>query len=529
MEAFSNNEIFPFLWLYRNTVMTVISLMVLVVVVIVWWDRVKYFFMNMMYGMPVIGEISRSSKKPQVRTDGDWFYSEIRLCDDFYSYYGKHNKSAEYYEKCRDYLNKCQETGRRKKGFLLSSLLVFLILFEAVGFAYVLAPFMVQNVSANDASMLAWFTAFLLSIAAVFFTDKMGEEIHRNSLIKKIRTWYENDRNNPQDLNKDPKVDLDNTYRDDLGKSYVQMLNRVPHNATVTSNYPWTIATIIYILIISIGAFMVRSYTLDSIETEAVNTASPFTSSSFPSSTSQFELPAEAEVFNQSADKKADDDKKNAVHMASLTTFIILSVIFIAIQALGIMFGYLYSLSGIESAKAWKYTKDFNNAEEFANYYQRQRDQIARDAQAKLSALQESLSSRITTSGHEREAMLKGFGHKTFDIYLQKKESKATLAQRTKLDQSETSHQQLGAHSVEMECADNELHQDKVKNSETMNPHHSEIETHAETLSGISNIGDISDLDDQDLVMLSEELGVDLAQLQRKRRIQLIAARQTGV
>lgn len=524
MEAFFNNEIFSFLWLYRNIVMIAIGMMALVIAVIVWWDKVKYFFMNMKYGFPVIGKIVKARKSSEKQKENGWFPCEETLCSDFASYYVKHNKSVDYYNKCRNYLNKCQETGRRKKGFLLNALLIFLILFEAVGFAYVLAPLMVQNVSANNASMLAWFTAFLLSIAAVFFTDKTGEEIHHNSLIKKMRTWFENDRNEQKDLNKDSEVDLENTYRDDNAKSYVQMVNRVPHNATVTPSYSFTFGTIIYILIIAIGAFMVRSYTLESIEAEAVNTASPFTSSSFSPSSSPFELPAEAEVFNQSADKKAGDDKKSAVHMASLTTYIILSVIFVAIQVLGVMFGYLYSLSGIESAKAWKYTKNFNNAEEFANYYQRQLDQIAHDAQAKLSALQESLSSRVTTSGYEREAMLRG-GQKTFDIYLQNKEKerKAKLAQEAELNQSDVSRQQVGAHSLETERADNELHQDKVRKTEAMPP------LHAETSSAISSIGDISELDDQDLVMLAEELGVELEQLQRKRRIQLIAARQTAV
>jgi len=510
MESFANNELLSFLWLYRHVVAIVLSTMVLILATIVWWDKVKYFFMNMRYSFPVIGKIARSGRGAQVRTDGDWFYSEKTLCDDFYSYYVKYNKSADFYEKCRDYLSKCQEIGRRKKGVLLSSLLIFLILFEAVGFAYVLAPFMVQNVSANDASMLAWFTAFLLSIAAVFLTDKMGEEIHHNSLIKKIRLGFENDRNNPQTLEADNKVKLESTYLDDNQKSYVQMLNRVPHNATVTPSYPWTITSVIYILIIAIGAFMVRTYTLESIETETVNNAaSPFvTGSSFSSSSSPFELPSEAETFNQASDQKAEDEKKTAVHMASLTTFIILSVIFVAIQVLGIMFGYLYSLSGTESTTAWKYTKNFNNAEEFANFYELRRDQIARDAQAKLSALQERLSSRITTSGHEREAMLKGFGHKSFENYLK------TKRKNENHNPKDPATKQI----------DQKLQQD----DKPMAPEIEEtisVETSQE-IKKISELGDISELSDQELAMLAEELNVGLDKLQSKRKIQLIAARQ---
>jgi len=507
MESFANNEILNFLWLYRQVLAIVLSTMLLIIAIVKWWDKVKYFFMNMSYGFPVFGKIARSGKDSQVRSDGDWFYSEKMLCEDFYSYYVKHNKNAKFYEKCRDYLSKCQELGRRKKGLLLNLLLVFLILFEAVGFAYVLAPFMVQNVSANDASMLAWFTAFLLSIAAVFLTDNMGKEIHHNSLIKKIRLGFENDRNNPQSLEADNKVKLETTYLDDDRKSYIQMLNRVPHNATVTPTHPWTIITVIYIFIIAIGAFMVRTYTLDSIETESVNNAvSPFvTSGSFSSSASPFELPVEAEAANQLSNQKAENEKNSAVHMASLTTFIILSVIFVAIQVLGIMFGFLYSLSGVESATAWKYTKNFNNAEEFNNYYERHRDQVARDAQAKLSALQERLASRITISGNEREAMIKGFGHKSFDNFLKTKKYNEEQTQIS-LPQKEVSDS-----SVNLTGKNVHVIEDKALEKGNV--------------SVLNELGDISNLDDQDLVMLAEELNIDLELLQRKRKIQLIASR----
>ncbi len=45
------------------------------------------------------------------------------------------------------YLNKAEESGRSEKGPLLWGLIIFLILLEAVGFAYVLAPFMAKNAS----------------------------------------------------------------------------------------------------------------------------------------------------------------------------------------------------------------------------------------------------------------------------------------------------------------------------------------------------------------------------------------------
>ncbi len=505
MEPFANNEILSFLWLYRQIIWITLSTITLIVSIIIWWDKVKYFFMNVGYSLPFFGKIARSKNSSLEKAKGDWFHSERKLCDDFYSYYQDNNKSAEHYDKCRNYLSKCQEIGRRKKGFLLSVLLIFLILFEAVGFAYVLAPFMVQNVSADDASMLAWFTAFLLSIAAVFLTDKMGEEIHFNSLINKIRTWRDHD-TEPVDLMADPEVRLETTYKDDNKKVYIQLLNRVEANAKVTPKKTITIITILYILIIAIGAFFVRSYTLDSIETEMINNASsPFASnSSLPTNSSPFDLPTESQSFNQSADKQAGNEQKEALHMASLTTFIILSVIFIAIQVLGIMFGYLYSLSGRESAIAWKDTKGFNSAEEFVNYYQRKRDKVARDAQAKLSALQDRLSNRITTSSREREAILKGVGHKDFEQYLNEKKK----ANETSINISS----EVNSNFVPEEP------KESIASDKTIESPENNI---TEEKSIIDNLGDISEYDDQDIVMLAEGTGVDVEKLRRIKKIQL--------
>jgi len=524
MEVIANNEILAFLWLYRQIVWVVLSTMALLVMIIVWWNKVKYFFMNVGYSLPLLGKIVRSGndKTPSYNKENSWYDCETAICSDFYNYYlDSDNKDAEFYDKSQDYLSKCQEIGRSKKGVFLSALLIFLILFEAVGFAYVLAPFMVQNVSANDASMLAWFTAFLLSIAAVFLTDKMGEEIHFNSLIRKIRAWHGNEDAHKNLFDGRKTITISKTYEDDGEEAYEQLLNRINANHDATPKHTMTMITIVYIVIIAMGAFFVRSYTLDSIETESVNsTSSPFVSSSSSAVVSSpFDLPAESQSLNQIADEKAGDEQKDALHMASITTFAILSVIFVAIQVLGVMFGYLYSLSGRESSKAWKYTKGFNNVEEFVAYHQRKRTKIAGDAQSKLSSLQQRLANRHITSGAEKEARNNALGHKNFEQYIDEQEE--VLADREAKDSERKRKKTERELKEKLVTKTKHIDLEPVLNQQGSQKIDVKEEIPVKQPSVLESIGDISDFDDQDIIMLADELGVDVDMLHRKKRIQL--------
>ncbi len=91
-----------------------------------------------------------------------------------------------------------------------------------------LAPFMAKNASSNEQTMLAWFVAFLLSIAAVFLTELTGKEWHKNSLLKKIRGWWEIE-GKQKKLNLMPEKDIsiDKTYNDNNSLKFQQVLNRV--------------------------------------------------------------------------------------------------------------------------------------------------------------------------------------------------------------------------------------------------------------------------------------------------------------
>jgi hypothetical protein len=531
MEHFSMDSLTAFLALHRVAVGLILTTMVLLVAIKIWWSKVSYFYMNIAYAFPLLGRISRWSGKPPITNADGWMDSETRLCADYYAYYQELNKSPDFYDKCRDYLNKVHETGRREKGFLMWMLIIGLIFFEAVGFAYVLAPFMVQNISANVAGMLAWFTAFLLSVAAVFFTEMAGREMHHSSLITKIRTWYEQSRT-PRDLEADTKVDIDNTYRDDEEPNYLKVLNRTDHNARVTPKYTWTTVCLIYVLAIAIGAFVIRNYSLKSMEVDLVSNPDAFSQTQGANTKlpdSPFELPAESVQENQAAEHSSAQDKMEAIRAASLTTYIILSVIFLGIQGVGIVLSNRFSFAGKQSGQAWQYTRGFNNAEEFAVHFQNLRERVARDAQAKLTALQSRLANRITTSGHEREHLLKGFGHRNFDAHISKRHEDFRKSDDSRLEQERKRREQLGTDQAEARArAKPQVSSFAPEPTATV-----EFATPAAEIAAPKTVAaldpdafdDVTDLDDAELAFLAGKFKVTPDQLKKVQKLQRMAAK----
>jgi hypothetical protein len=409
--------------------------MVLAVVIKVWWEKVRYFVLNVAYGFPFVGRVARASRKPQT-IDGShddvlWYASERMLCADFYPHYDNFAERCdpEFFEKCEDYLNKTGQLGRKEKGMLMWIATFALVIFEAVGFAYVLAPFMARNVSANAAGMLAWMIAFMLSIILVPLTDKMGQQLHKNSLLNKIRVWHADARKSGHAKKLEPNthIKIATTDEDDDEPNYIKILNRVDCGARPTAGWKISAFTVLMITAIAIGAYVIRSHTIAGLETEEVN-ASPFTalSTDAGNGASPFDLPGAAKHDDAKADKRAAGEEVHSKIVAYKTTFVILSVIFIGVQVFGILVGFFYSIAGEESKKAAKYIHGFNNAKEFVNHYRQLRDRVSRDAQAKLGALQQMVEERHDTSG---DGDLRNMPRGTFIRYVEEEQEREARAE----------------------------------------------------------------------------------------------------
>jgi flagellar basal body-associated protein FliL len=515
------DELKLFLAAYWQLITAFVTFMLFVLAVKVWWSEVKYFMMRLSWSLPVIGKIARQGGKSQALEADGWYGIEKRVCGEFYLHYDSFEQNPDYYDKCDDYLNKVEESGRSEKGPFLWTLIIGLILLEAVGFAYVLAPFMAKNASSNEQTMLAWFVAFLLSIAAVFLTELTGKEWHKNSLLKKIRGWWEIESNQGH-LTPDSNISIKTTYKDNDSPKFQQVLNRVSANTNVMPNYTATVVTLAYICFLAVGAYLVRSYTLDAENTEMVNQAVMYEQvaaddpmallEQSAASDDDIALPAELAKVNDAATEKAEDEATSARSSASRVTFIILSVIFVMIQVVGIYFGYAFSFAGKESIKARNYTKNFNSSEELNAWLTLKKDKIASQAEAYLQQLRAKMSRRPVISSNEQRALQLGSTERTFNHYLALKpiqdQIKATPPAMMQSAPSAPEDSHIPAPPAQQASA----------------PAATPLQTQATEQSLPAELADIdlTKLSEEDLAVLAEDFELDLAWLKKQQRLATI-------
>jgi len=411
---------------YRYIVWPLLSLLVLVAVIIRWWEQVEYFFVKVRTGFPLIGFIARNGRQNQESApdpaggDTPWYRSERELCARYYRFYERANKDANFFDKCANYLNKVEERGRKPTGIVLWCASVFLVLLEAFIFALVLAPFIANNISANQAEVSAIVISLLIGTILVPASHLMGAEIHKNSLIKKARVWHGQARreNEAKKLQANNRIDLEHTELDDADPKYLHIINRVPHNANVRPSWGKSAIAIILIAVLAVGAYLIRASTINELETEQVN-ASPYAATSvqgsgaspFDSATriGPFALPGAAAQDNEQADQRAASEVVSERIFAYKLTFIILSVIFVGVQIIGILIGMLRSYAGIQSKEAAGYIKGFSSKSEFAAWHARKRDQVARDADMHLNRLQKVIAQHHDLGGSDAHNQRRSF------------------------------------------------------------------------------------------------------------------------
>lgn len=280
--------------------------------------------------------------------------------------------------------------------------MLVLVLVEAMGFAYVLAGWMNMDASTNDRHLLAAATALLLAVASAFLAEVAGHSLHHNSLIARARHWWQGEEPSKRSrtLKANKAINLEDSFSDSDKPDYEQLLARLKDvNSGVSRKFVWLIVCASFVACMAVGAFVVRSATLDSIETEMVNNMRAETTAQSDSSMgSPFDLPEESQAINNEAEEATIEDKMQAIREASLTTYVMLSLIYIAIQGISIWLASKYHFAGTHSKTAWRLTHEYATAEEMLDAMDQQRTAIASHADDKLRRLQTLLSSRDHTN-----------------------------------------------------------------------------------------------------------------------------------
>lgn len=514
---------------YRYIFWPLFGLMALTIITIKWWEQVRYFFLNLTCSLPLVGHITRLSGSHESRRMGTgglvWHPAEEALCGKFYQHHSISNRDADFYLRCVNYLNKVDERGRKPTSIVLWLCSIALVILEAFIFALVLSPFIANNISANQAELSAIVVSVLIGVILVPATHLMGTQLHKNTLLSKIRYWHKEAKleHQAEALVKDNRVSLENSRVDDNAPGYLQMLNRVRHGIGAKPEYVQTIVTLLLIVTFAVGAYFIRAATINAAETQAVN-GTPFSqTSAAATSASPFELPQQAVDDNQQADKQAAKEVSDNRVFASKLTFIILSVIFIGVQIIGILIGYYRSLVGIESKLAAKYIGNFSSSEEFAAWYAMRRERVERDAQDKLASLQNRMAMKRASSASVAQNEVR-----TFDDYVRGKLRDKALAD----DKQQQFNATRPVHKPEPV-----MHQpEPILVAPTPSPAPvaaameipSNAVTNMDYKAQIAALGDLTLLNDEELQLLADDLELPLDGLLNRRKVQLVLNKARG-
>lgn len=510
--------------LYRYIFWPLVGLLALVIIFIRWWEQVSYFFLNLFTSFPVVGYIARLSRSNEPRrssTGGKfWYPSEEALCAKYWQHHKSFNLSADFYLRCVNYLNKVNERGRKPTGPVLWICSVALVILEAFIFALVLSPFIANNISANQAEFSAIVISVLIGVVLVPATHLMGAELHKNSLLKKIRYWYDDARhaNNARGLTSNTGISLENTRDDDQDPQYIQMFNRINTNVHSRPQYWATAIALALILFFAVGAYFVRAATIDSMDTQAVN-GTPF-SQTTETSSSPFDLPADAVADNAKADSQATEEIGNNRVFASKLTFIILSVIFVGVQLIGILIGLYRSFAGIDSKKAAKYAGNFSGSEEFSAWHSMKRERVERDAQEKLSSLQNRLMMKRTSSQSQQLNELPTFTDYVSGKRVEKSRSEQEFNEHLKNTASAPVAQVITPQPQQPVAPRAALHvvlPEEDTPADIVAPVQAAKDDEKER---IIALGDLVGLDEEDLALIADDQGLPLEAVLKRQRVQ---------
>ncbi len=443
-------EILAYLILHKIETLLVGFAIIVLAFVITHWQEVKFWWLNFTYNFPFIGKISTLSRDIEGFDENHkWFYSEERLCRDYYNFYEKVDKDSESFDEAKAYLHAAGELGRKPTPTLIWVMIFVLVIVEAFGFAYVLAGFTIPGASEATQQKGAVGVAAMLAVLLVWLTHMTGQELHKNTLIKKIRRWYKNDNaggSNWRDLKPDEQlISIDNTFDDEKSPNYIRMLNRIDINDKVKTTYTKTILTLLFIAIVAIGATYIRDQVLKqeiaSSHESAVNIfnegASPFGEADTTTDDdigalfadtaaddvkedlgSLFGDAAKADAADKASSKSSIIDETNL--KGGEATFMILGLMFVFIQILGIFFGMHWDFAGRESKEAYECLRGFSTKKAFLAYYDNAKTHIARTAQKQLQKLQHAMNIINDNSGTDAEttALLRNNKDRTFKQYL---------------------------------------------------------------------------------------------------------------
>lgn len=344
-EFFHTYPVLIWTLLYTAAAAIVLSLM---------WDRLKWWWLNTWYAFPVIGKLARLSKDLHQSSDGSgWYKSERALCQDYKSFI---QVQSEYdFDQRMSYLQKAGDNGRSTTPLAIWLLVVGFVFVEAQGFSYVLAGYTVPGASETTQQYASVGIAFIISALCVFATHFAGHELYRSLKIRRARKdWIEGGKRH--ELHSGSMPLSKPQHLDDNQPEYTQVCNRVGKHASFVVSW----ATLAFVVIIAVGATYVRVQSAnklmdDSVRMQKSELIDQRSAGGGGLDMGQATLIPEADMQSDlAADGKAVEEAAQYDLHGYWVTFAILAVLFVFLQALGVLFGYRWGFAGENSKAAFK-------------------------------------------------------------------------------------------------------------------------------------------------------------------------------
>ncbi|MBM5574165.1 hypothetical protein [Deefgea sp. CFH1-16] len=337
--------------LYPVAAWSLVSVLFAAVVMMLLWQKIKWWWHNTWYSMPLIGKIASLSKDVNEANEPGWLKGERTLCRDFKKFI-RIQDEYDFNEKIT-YLTKAGDLGRKKTPSWIWLLTIAMVFVEAMGFAYVLAGFTVPGASENTQQYGALGIAFLISVILVAFTHLSGHELFKSSQIANARReWVDHKKIHSLGTGAVALAKPQNI--DDAQPAYSQLANRVGTHPS----YKITAATVIFVVIVAVFASYVRGTVLEQqllLETTGKTNAPMLSISAngdgldLSIKNDATTLPA-ADVAEQGkAEMKAEQEGANNQRHGGWGTFVVLAFVFIFLQILGVIFGFRWDFAGRES------------------------------------------------------------------------------------------------------------------------------------------------------------------------------------
>ncbi len=400
---------------YPVAAWSMVSVMVAGFLIMLMWEKMKWWWHNTWYSIPIIGRIASLSGDLNPDQAQGWFKAERALCSD-YKKFIRIQDEHDFNEKIT-YITKAGDLGRADTPKLIWVLTVVLVFVEAMGFSYVLAGYSIPGASENTQQYGAMGIAFMVSVILVAFTHFAGHELYCSSKIKQARQdWAEDEStlaNGDKYKFRTGEVALNKPQScDDEFPPYTHLANRVG----TQPSYKITVATIFCVLIVAIGATYVRGQVLeDQLRMEITGKTAEISLSvnaghdalDLSATNSAEQLPA-ADVAEQAkAEGLAVDESISNHRRGGWGTFIVLAFIFVFLQLLGVIFGFKWGFAGKESLKAYRAIGcgRYSTYADVRSHYQ----EIADIAQAKLENLQQKLMAKLISKGNSKKLAGKTF------------------------------------------------------------------------------------------------------------------------